>query len=299
MRKYLCVLMSLILSLTVLCACSRGNANGETYSSNTVASSSEQISESGESTSTIIAKQSTTAKPTVEKNKKETTKKGEKASTSSKSSKNKNDKKDGTTKKPGAKSKSDKTSVSKKDNKKTTAAAKSTTKAQIKKSNSESNSKAEKSSSVLTTKSKASNTAAASKSEHKVNQSTSSTINCSITIECKSILDNMDDLKKGHESYVPKNGIMLAEYKTTLNSKSTVYDLLKKACKANSLTYTAKTTTYSIYIVGINNIDEFDCGKQSGWMYKVNGEYPNVSVDSKRLKDGDKVVFTYTCSYKK
>ena len=109
----------------------------------------------------------------------------------------------------------------------------------------------------------------------------------------------MDDLKKGHESYVPKNGIMLDNYKATLKSKSTVYDLFKKACNDKGITYTAKDTMYSVYIVGINNIDEKDCGKDSGWMYSVNGSFPNVSVDSKKLKDGDKVVFTYTCSYKK
>lgn len=94
----------------------------------------------------------------------------------------------------------------------------------------------------------------------------------------------MDDLKKGHESYVPKNGIMLDNYKATLKSKSTVYDLLKKACNDKGITYTAKDTMYSVYIVGINNIDEKDCGKNSGWMYSVNGSFPNVSVDSKSLK---------------
>ena len=92
---------------------------------------------------------------------------------------------------------------------------------------------------------------------------------------------------------------MLDNYKTTLKSKSTVYDLLKKACNDKGITYNSKDTMYSVYIVGINNIDEKDCGKDSGWMYSVNGSFPNVSVDSKRLKDGDKVVFTYTCSYKK
>ena len=46
----------------------------------------------------------------------------------------------------------------------------------------------------------------------------------------------MDDLKKGHEKYVPKNGIMLDNYKTTLKSKSTVYDLFKKACNDKGIT---------------------------------------------------------------
>ena len=132
--------------------------------------------------------------------------------------------------------------------------------------------------------------------DDKVTQTTSSEINCSITIECKSILDNMDNLEPEHEKYVPKNGIMLNNYKTTLKSKSTVYDLFKKACNDKGITYTAEYGMYSVYIAGINNIDEFDCGKGSGWKYRVNGSYPNISVDLKKLKDGDKVVFTYICS---
>ena len=109
----------------------------------------------------------------------------------------------------------------------------------------------------------------------------------------------MDDLKSGHEAYVPKNGIILSEYEATFNGKATVYDLLKKACDDNKIPYNAKTTIYSVYISGINNLDEFDCGEGSGWVYYVNGKKPNVSCDSTKLKDGDKVVFSYTCSYNK
>ena len=243
MRKYLCVLMSIILCLTVFCACSNGKTANVAGSTNiTSSTSSEQTTDTEEVTVTANEVQ------TTQKKDKKTTEKDEKVSTAAKS-------------------------VSKKDNKEKESAA---------------DSKGEKPKTTLQ-----------KENDDKVTQTTSSEINCSITIECKSILDNMDDLKKGHESYVPKNGIMLDNYKTTLKSKSTVYDLLKKACNDKGITYTAKDTMYSVYIVGINNIDEKDCGKNSGWMYSVNGSYPNVSVDSKKLKDGDKVVFTYTCSYKK
>ena len=268
MRKYLCVLMSIILCLTVFCACSNGKTANVAGSTNiTSSTSSEQTTDAEEVTVTANEVQ------TTQKTDKKATKKDEKASTAAKS-------------------------VSKKDNKKTTDASKKSN------SKSKSNTKAKKKyakekESAADSKGEKPKTTLQKENDDKVTQTTSSEINCSITIECKSILDNMDDLKKGHEKYVPKNGIMLDNYKTTLKSKSTVYDLLKKACNDKGITYTAKDTMYSVYIVGINNIDEKDCGKNSGWMYSVNGSYPNVSVDSKKLKDGDKVVFTYTCSYKK
>lgn len=274
MRKYLCVLISIILCLTVFCACSNGKTANVAGSTNiTSSTSSEQTTDTEEVTVTANEVQ------TTQKKDKKATEKGEKASTAAKS-------------------------VSKKDNKKTTDASKKSN------SKSKSNTKSKSHTEAKKKYAKEKESAADSKGEKpkktlqkenddKVTQTTSSEINCSITIECKSILDNMDDLKPEHEKYVPKNGIMLNNYKTTLKSKSTVYDLLKKACNDKGITYTAKDTMYSVYIAGINNIDEKDCGKDSGWMYSVNGSYPNVSVDSKKLKDGDKVVFTYTCSYKK
>lgn len=274
MRKYLCVLISIILCLTVFCACSNGKTANVAGSTNiTSSTSSEQTTDTEEVTVTANEVQ------TTQKKDKKTTKKGEKASTAAKS-------------------------VSKKDNKKTTDASKKSnckSKSNTKsKSHTEAKKKyAKEKESAADSKGEKPKTTSQKENDDKVTQTTSSEINCSITIECKSILDNMDDLKKGHESYVPKNGIMLDNYKATLKSKSTVYDLLKKACNDKGITYTAKDTMYSVYIVGINNIDEKDCGKNSGWMYSVNGSYPNVSVDSKKLKDGDKVVFTYTCSYKK
>lgn len=267
MRKYLCVLMSIILCLTVFCACSNGKTANVAGSTNiTSSTSSEQTTDAEEVTPTANEVQ------TTQKTDKKTTEKGKKTSTTAES-------------------------VSKKDNKKTADSSKKSNSNSKSNSKSKSNTKAKKKYSK--SKSDKPKTTLKKENDDKVTQTTSSEINCSITIECKSILNNMDDLKSGHEKYVPKNGIMLDNYKATLKSKSTVYDLFKKACNDKGITYTARDSMYSVYISGINNIDEFDCGKDSGWMYSVNGSFPNVSADSKKLKDGDKVVFTYTCSYKK
>ena len=49
----------------------------------------------------------------------------------------------------------------------------------------------------------------------------------------------------------------------------------------------------SVYIEGINNIYEFDCGERSGWKYSVNGKYLPVASSDYKVKSGDKIVFTY------
>ena len=51
----------------------------------------------------------------------------------------------------------------------------------------------------------------------------------------------------------------------------------------------------SVYVEGINNLYEFDCGELSGWMYSVNGIYPNYGCSSYILKDGDVICWVYTC----
>ena len=122
-------------------------------------------------------------------------------------------------------------------------------------------------------------------------------ISCTLNVECKSILNNMDKLKDGHSEYVPANGYIIKGYKYTAKAGFTAYDALKKACDDNGIKLTAKSTMYGTYVSGINNIDEFDCGSQSGWMYSINGNRPNVSASSQRVTDGDEITFEYVCEY--
>ena len=122
-------------------------------------------------------------------------------------------------------------------------------------------------------------------------------ISCTLNVECKSILNNMDKLKDGHSEYVPANGYIIKGYTYTAKAGFTAYDALKKACEENGIKLTAKSTMYGTYVSGINNIDEFDCGRQSGWMYSINGNRPNVSASSQRVTDGDEITFEYVCEY--
>lgn len=123
------------------------------------------------------------------------------------------------------------------------------------------------------------------------------TVTCTVTVECKSILDHMDDLKEGHEEFVPDDGYIIKDYTYKAKKGYTAYDALKNTCKKNDIKLTAKSTSYGIYISGINNLDEFDCGKQSGWMYSVNGIMPNTTCGNVSVDDGDSIVFTYVCTF--
>lgn len=132
----------------------------------------------------------------------------------------------------------------------------------------------------------------------KMGKSSSSKVKtCTIQIRCDSILKNMGDLKEGKNKYVPANGVILATSKVEFADGETVFDVLKRACSYTGiqLEYSYTPMYGSYYVEGINHLYEFDCGSQSGWMYKVNGWFPNYGCSSYKLKDGDAIVWSYTC----
>ena len=134
---------------------------------------------------------------------------------------------------------------------------------------------------------KASTTAKATKKANttkKANAPPKSKKVCYITIECKSILKHLGDLKPGHEKYVPSDGYLLRKYSCTYKSGDTAYDILKRSCAAQHIKITAETTMYGVYIAGINNIDEKDCGDESGWLYSVNGKFPSITCGKQKVK---------------
>ena len=91
-------------------------------------------------------------------------------------------------------------------------------------------------------------------------------------------------------------------YEVSLNS--TVWDLMQQIDRDNSnVQFNAKVTQYGTYVYSVTyngtELGEFDNGKNSGWMYTVNGTHPEVGVASKFLNNGDTVVFHYTDDYTK
>ncbi len=120
---------------------------------------------------------------------------------------------------------------------------------------------------------------------------------CTISIVCDTILNNLDKLRDGKEAFVPANGVILAASSISISDGDTVFDVLKKACELADiqLEYSYTPLRGSYYIEGINNLYEFDCGEQSGWMYKVNGVFPDHGCSAYYLSAGDEIVFCYTC----
>lgn len=53
---------------------------------------------------------------------------------------------------------------------------------------------------------------------------------CTISIECSSILDNMEDLKETKKEFVPSDGWILKETEVSFKGGETAFDVLKQIC---------------------------------------------------------------------
>ena len=120
---------------------------------------------------------------------------------------------------------------------------------------------------------------------------------CTISISCASILDHMDWLDEEKAELVPEDGWVLAPVEVTFYEGESVFNVLQRTCKQQKIHLEFENTPMynSAYIEGIHNLYEFDCGELSGWMYEVNGWFPNYGCSRYQLLDGDVICWVYTC----
>ena len=120
---------------------------------------------------------------------------------------------------------------------------------------------------------------------------------CTITIRCDTIFDNADALEAAKAPYVPEDGEILPVTTVEFTPGETVFQVLQRVCEASELQLEYSWTPLydSYYVEGINHLYEFDCGFESGWMYKVDGWFPNYGCSAYELKGGEEIVWCYTC----
>lgn len=116
-----------------------------------------------------------------------------------------------------------------------------------------------------------------------------------IAISCKTAINNGLNKKPGF-SHLPSNGIILQNMKVEFNEGDTVFDILVKVTRKKGIHMEYRGSGSNTYIEGINNLYEFDGGSNSGWMYSVNGIYPNYGVGAYKVKSSDVIKFNYTCN---
>ena len=108
-----------------------------------------------------------------------------------------------------------------------------------------------------------------------------------ISIHCDTLVG------KFQSEYIPENGIILDVTEIPIAEGDTVYKVLTETVQANHIQMEHKENGY---IAGINYLYELQYGDLSGWMYRVNGEFPSVGCNEYLLHDGDSIEWLYTCN---
>ncbi|MCI6737283.1 MAG: DUF4430 domain-containing protein [Intestinibacter sp.] len=123
---------------------------------------------------------------------------------------------------------------------------------------------------------------------------------CTLSITCKTLLKPENKkvaISNGKEDMIPSDGVIYKTKKVKFYKNESVFDVLLRETKANKIhmEYVMTPAYNSNYIEGIHNLYEFDGGELSGWMYSVNGWFPNYGCSRYKLKDGDSIKWVYTC----
>ena len=122
-------------------------------------------------------------------------------------------------------------------------------------------------------------------------------LTCTLEIRCDELLDELDRMTPEKAALVPEDGVLLETVEVEFSGGESVFDVFRRCLREQKLhfEYVDASAYDSVYIEGIGNLYEFDCGPQSGWMFSVNGVYPGLGCSGYTLADGDAVVFRYTC----
>ena len=111
------------------------------------------------------------------------------------------------------------------------------------------------------------------------------------SINCSKISENMDAIvNEAIRDLVPEDGIIFEEAAVATGNAGSVMDATIEFCKAMKISYDNSQG----YLTMLADISAGDCGGYSGWLVKINGEFPMVGADEIELQDGDTIEWIYS-----
>lgn len=120
---------------------------------------------------------------------------------------------------------------------------------------------------------------------------------CTLLISCATVLSHTDQLPAGMLEVLPSDGMILPETEVTFEPGDSAFDVLQRETRERGIhmEYNETPAFQSCYIEGIANLYEFDCGPNSGWQFRVNGEFLGYGSSEWEVQSGDRIEFLYTC----
>ncbi len=117
---------------------------------------------------------------------------------------------------------------------------------------------------------------------------------CYLSIGCGTAIDGGLNKTKGF-THLPGDGMILPKTEVTFQDGDTVFAVLAAAVRAEGIHMEYSGGAGLEYVKGIDNLYEFDAGRFSGWMFCVNGWFPNYGCGQYKIERGDVIEWNYTC----
>ncbi len=118
---------------------------------------------------------------------------------------------------------------------------------------------------------------------------------CTVSISCSTILNNMEKCDPAKAALVPATGWILAPTVVSFEEGESVLNVLQRTCQQNGIQMAFSNTNSGAQIESVGNLCASDVGELSGWVYCVNGVFPNYSCSRFILQPGDTIRVIYTC----
>lgn len=83
---------------------------------------------------------------------------------------------------------------------------------------------------------------------------------------------------------------VIVKYKTD----ASVFDITQFVAQEKKIQLEYNGVSPNYYVMGIDNLYEFDHGSNSGWLFKVNGTFLGTSSGKQIIKDQDHIEWFYT-----
>jgi len=117
-----------------------------------------------------------------------------------------------------------------------------------------------------------------------------------LTVRVDMLLNNMHLLNPAKHELVPHDGIIFPTTEVTAYDGESVFNVLQREMRRANIHMASRFTPIfnSAYVEAINNLYEFDAGALSGWMYSVNGWFPNFGASRYLLRPGDQIEWRFT-----
>lgn len=94
---------------------------------------------------------------------------------------------------------------------------------------------------------------------------------------------------------VLQNDGMLIKNATLTVAKGTAVSGIFELLRVYDIAVVSEQGPVGTFVTSIQGLENGTCGASSGWLFRINGEFPSEGVDSVELHDGDVVEWVFSC----